>query len=93
MNLSQYKCECCNTNESIGVVASSLGPVSNGCCQECINRYAEPAYMLDYTINSCGGIDNIDEDIVNYVTTFVDGGYVSFTDYAAKHYKASEHAA
>lgn len=86
------KCECCGVNDIIGVASSPLGPVSHGYCQECVQRYAEPAYMLDYTLDSCGGIENIREDIVTRITTFVEGGYISFTDYAAKHYKVSSHA-
>ena len=87
MNEDTNKCECCGVNDIIGVASSTLGSVSHGYCQECLNRCAEPAYMLDYTIDSCNGIDNIREDIIARITTFVDGGYISFTEYATNHYK------
>lgn len=75
------KCQVCNQRESIGVACSGLGPMSLAYCGECSKNYAEPKEMVAFTIEDCGGLDQVRDDVKNTVTYFEDGKYILMKDY------------
>lgn len=53
-------CEVCGKNTKIVVVASSIGPVSNGVCKDCLNKGLEPMGNIAAYL-AIGGITSYEE--------------------------------
>lgn len=75
------KCQVCNQAESIGVACSSLGAISLSYCQRCSVNYAEPKDLIQFTIDDCGGLENVRDDVKNTVSYFENGKYILMRDY------------
>jgi len=72
------KCDVCKINDSVGVVASTLGPVSNAICRTCLNKRAEFVGMFGYIY------DEIGTEVADHVkasSTFIDGKYVTWDEW------------
>lgn len=72
------KCDVCGRSPILGVASSSLGPISFAFCDECIQKNAEPACMLDATLDSVGL--NVAPH-VKACSTWVNGVYISWDEY------------
>ena len=56
-------CDVCGyANHFVGVYTSALGAMSFGFCGICLSMRAEPKWMVDSTIDLCGGLDRVNED-------------------------------
>ena len=78
MNLT---CDVCG-EPALGVASSCLGPMSNAYCRECLNNQAEPFWMFVYAFYEIGHDGEGLADWVHELTTFVDGAYLTFTEFA-----------
>ena len=57
-------CDVCGHNEFYaGVACSGLGAFSCAFCQICIGMAAEMIFMIEGTIESCNGIENVHVDM------------------------------
>jgi len=74
------KCEVCQLNDSIGVACSALGPVSMAFCKTCLEKNAESVGMIEYTLDACGGPDDV-ADWVKQLKTYKDGQYLTWDEY------------
>lgn len=74
----ENKCEICGVNESIGAVASMLGPVSNAICRTCLHNRAEFVGMFEYIHEAVG--DDV-ADHVKTLSTYVDGKYLTWDEW------------
>jgi len=74
-------CDVCNSKEESFSCASALGPYSFAYCQNCLHKNAEPADMVEYTIDGCDGLENVQDGIKNTVTFFRDGRYIPMKDW------------
>jgi hypothetical protein len=77
------QCDVCvrEVDEIVGVAASCLGPVSFAFCRECLNNSAEPKDMIEFTIDSCGGLDEVRPEVLDSITYFEDGKYIKMRDF------------
>lgn len=59
-------CDVCGKDDIgiAGVVSSQLGPMSFAYCPLCLIMGAEPKFMMDSAIESCGGIDNVHKGLL-----------------------------
>jgi hypothetical protein len=73
-------CEVCNTNESIGVACTSI-PYSCAFCRDCALNRADPEWIFLYLLDEVGNGDP--ENICEGLTTYVDGKYIPFHQWAA----------
>ena len=61
------KCEVCGSEEHIaGVASSTKGAVSFCYCQLCLNMGADPKFICDFTVENCGGIENVGCSLTYY---------------------------
>lgn len=74
-------CDVCTKSEMVGVASSSIGPVSLAFCKECLGRNAEPEWAFAYLYEDVSEEGEGLAEHVNNLTTFKDGGYVSWQDY------------
>jgi hypothetical protein len=57
-------CECCNGNDFIaGVASCGIAAFSFNWCQICLAVGANPKFIIDGSIESCGGLDKVHEDV------------------------------
>lgn len=77
-------CDVCGRGGVVGVASSALGPVSWAYCRECLNKPADVACMFAATIDGCNGSANV-ADWVKRLWAWEDGGYVSWSDFCARH--------
>lgn len=65
------------------VHSSSVGPMSIASCRECLEHDAEPpfsfAYLYDFVSSDGEGL----ADHVSALSTFMDGGYVTWAEWKA----------
>ena len=61
-------CDVCGHSELyVGVACSGLGAFSCAWCSLCIPMAAEMKFMIEGTVESCGGIDGVSPDVpLNY---------------------------
>lgn len=71
-------CQVCAESEAEGVACSGLGPISFAYCRECLDKGAEPEGMFACTAEMCG---TDVADFVKGMTTFKDGGYVTWGEW------------
>ena len=76
------QCDCCGRTREVGVASSQLGGVSFAYCKECLNNNAEPASMVNSTIET---VDNV-APFVRSIRVYRDGIYYLFDDYRDKYY-------
>lgn len=78
--LKGVKCECCG-DQAIGV-CSTIMPYSAGFCQICLENYAQPTFILDAIIMTCGyDKEHVHESVRQSVKAFVNKGYITFDEY------------
>jgi hypothetical protein len=59
------KCEVCGSEEYIaGVCSSTKGAISLCYCHLCLKMGADPKWIVDFTIENCGGIENVHKDVM-----------------------------
>lgn len=74
-------CECCNGSDFIvGVASSDLGAWSFNWCQICLAVGANPKFFMNATIESCGGIDKVSEDVALIYYDSEQDGYVNMRE-------------
>lgn len=57
-------CECCGkSDQPCGVAASPLGAFSCAYCRVCLAMGAEPLGYIETTVDICGGLDGVREDV------------------------------
>lgn len=79
------RCDICGGSENIlGCGASSIGPASFMMCQTCIEHNAEPSFAFAYVAEEVG--EDV-ADFVNDLTTYIDGKYISYSEYLTSYYK------
>lgn len=76
--MPSLKCDVCG-QPALGVCSSSFGPVTFAYCYECINKPAEPRSTFEYLFEETGGEGLVHN--VNEFFTFIDGRYVSWSDF------------
>lgn len=76
-------CDVCDKSESVGVAASTIGPVSLAYCKECLVRNAEPLFAFEYLYDEVSEEGEGLAERVNDLTTFRDGKYITWGDYKA----------
>lgn len=78
--LPKLKCECCGA-EAVGV-CSTIIPYSAAFCRTCLEKRAQPRWIMDFIIEEHldGDISNA-ADWVHEVTIFDGAEYISFKDY------------
>jgi len=58
-------CEICGHSDHIvGVAASALGAFSFNFCGICLSMRAEPKWMVDATVELCGGLDKVNKHAI-----------------------------
>jgi len=71
-------CEICGHSDHIvGVSASALGAFSFNFCGICLSMRAEPKWMVDATVELCGGLDKVNK---HAILTYYDKDTDSYTD-------------
>lgn len=85
---SDLTCDVCNGESGgifVGVASLTSGPMSVAFCNKCIAERAEPTFALDYLFIHVanGDINNLHPSVLE-MRTWVDGGYVIFTDYVKR---------
>lgn len=73
------KCDVCGEKEAIGVASTSV-PFSCAFCLECAQQGADPEWIFEYYLDEVAGGDP--SKIREGLTTYVNGKYVSFHDWA-----------
>jgi hypothetical protein len=68
-------CDVCKNGIPVGVASSALGPMSFAYCGECLANHAEPYWLIEHTIISCGGWSQVWEGFGETFTFFKDGAY------------------
>jgi len=67
MTDKEQKCDVCGHSEYYkGVASSGLGPMSLAFCEVCLGMGAEPKFMIQNTIEGCGGVENVAARLVYY---------------------------
>ena len=60
---SVQRCDVCGSvGDLAGVASSSLQPISLCFCNLCLKMGAEPKWIVEATIENCGGIEGITKD-------------------------------
>lgn len=77
MSQTDHNCEVCRMERAVGVASSPLGPVSLAYGRECLNRRAEPYWLIAALVDEHGS-EGIREDIRATVCSYVDGRYLSW---------------
>lgn len=79
------KCEVCGQKEPIGVACTSM-PLSVAYCEECIVRGADPEIVFECWYDDFG--TRFEEMACpDEVTTFKDGRYMSYREWATERVK------
>ena len=72
-------CDVCDKEESIGVVASSLGPISVSICQKCLEKPAEPSFCFEFIYEDCG--EDCVASWVKELYTYYDNQYLTWDQF------------
>jgi hypothetical protein len=79
------KCDVCQTNPAIGVASTSM-PMSVAFCGECAGRGADPEIVFLCMFDDVGAeFANLADGVADGMTTFKDGRYVSYREWATNH--------
>lgn len=70
--MSDVMCSVCKTGYAVGSVYSSLGPVLNSYCYECIQGIAEPYRIVVVTTALEGGPDKVSDDMHRIIDASLD---------------------
>ena len=72
-------CDVCGHQGNTQVACSTLGAFSFAYCPRCLEANAEPKWMLELTIDVCGGSEQM-ADWFWRTTYYEDGQYQSATE-------------
>jgi hypothetical protein len=62
--IKEHPCEICGGTEFIAGVASSfLGAISFNHCSICLAMTAQPKWLVEFTVENCGGLENVHPDL------------------------------
>lgn len=75
------KCEVCGVKDAIGVASTSL-PYSCAFCAECARQGADPEWIFRFLLDDTA--DGDPSKIREGMTTYRDGEYLSFHDWAER---------
>jgi len=81
--VEELDCETCGVNKSIAVCSSALAPYSGSICQTCANNHAETKWIADFVIEECGGVDKVHPGVLDGITVYHEGKYITIREYAA----------
>lgn len=84
MNKSELKCEVCNNEPSVGVASVPGIPYSAAYGRECLQRRADPYWIIRANVACCGGVEHTADWALDTMT-FADGQYMTLREALVRH--------
>lgn len=81
----ERECDVCRRKRILMVCNCGFGAMSLGYCAECHQRRSEPEWGFEYLLFEVANGDPYSlHESVKYMTTYIDGQYVSWDDWVEK---------